>query len=68
MDDEPKTQKIKTAYGWDCITDYGKQGVTTVRVHVGHGTPEEAARNRANLDRVLREYGYQLDTKGALKL
>jgi hypothetical protein len=68
LDDEPKTQKIKTEYGWDCVTDYGKKGVTTVKVHIGHGTPEDAARHRADLDRVLRQYGYQLDLKGDIIL
>ena len=57
---EPVITKETTPDGWITTADYGNQGVSTARVHIAQGTPEEAAANRRALDMVLRRYGYKL--------
>ena len=59
---EPIITKEETADGWITTADYGKQGVSTARVHVAQGTPEKAAANRRALDMMLRRFGYKLQT------
>lgn len=58
---EPVITKEKTADGWITTADYGAQGVSTARVHIAQGTPEQAAANRRALNSVLGRYGYKLD-------
>lgn len=49
-----------TEDGYIVTWDYGKGGTTRVRVYIPPHDPERAARNRAELNRVLARYGYKL--------
>lgn len=56
----PIKTKTETEFGWIFVSDYGPQGKSVSYVYRGQGTPEEAEKNRANLNRVLGRMGYQL--------
>ena len=48
------------------VTDYGRQGKTTVYILATEGGAAEDAENRRNLDRVLARVGYRLKKAGDL--
>ena len=62
------TGQVVAKYSYDAwgnctvtnATGYGKAGTTRVRVYIPPHDPERAARNRAQLNRVLARYGYKL--------
>ncbi|MEG1492254.1 MAG: hypothetical protein RR394_08375 [Oscillospiraceae bacterium] len=54
----PSISKTETEDGWAITADFGKQGTSRAIVHMAHGTPEEAAANLRELNRVLGRYGY----------
>ena len=58
--EEPVITKENTADGWITTADYGKQGVSVARVHIAQSSPDTASKNRAGLDRILRQLGYRL--------
>lgn len=60
----PIIQKTMTEDGWIVTADYGAQGVSRGQVHIAQGTPEEGAKNRRELERVLARFGYRLNAIG----
>jgi len=48
------------------VTDYGRQGKTTVYILATEGGADEDAENRRNLDHVLARVGYRLKKTGDL--
>lgn len=54
-----------TEDGYIVTWDYGKAGTTRVRVYIPPHDPEQAARNRAQLNRVLARHGYKLAEREA---
>lgn len=54
--------------GYTVTWDFGEAGGGVDRVYIPPHDPEEAARNRAQLNRVLARYGYRLkETEKAKK-
>lgn len=53
--------------GYSVTWDFGKDGGGVDKVCIPPYDPQEAARNRAQLNRVLARYGYQLKESGKTK-
>ncbi len=56
----PIVHTTPTQDGWITSADHGKDGISRSEVHILPGTPEEAARNRTELNRVLGRFGYKV--------
>lgn len=50
--------------GYAVTWDYGEAGTSRVRVYVPPHDPEQAARNRAEINRILARHGYKLVNDG----
>lgn len=53
--------------GYSVTWDFGKAGGGVDKVCIPPYDPQEAARNRAQLNRVLARYGYRLKESGERK-
>lgn len=53
--------------GYTVAWNFGDAGSGVDRVYIPLHDPEEAVRNRANLNRVLARYGYRLKESGETK-
>ena len=49
-----------TEFGYTVAWDYGKAGSGVDSVYIPPHNPEQAARNRAQLNRLLARFGYKL--------